>query len=122
MFSFCVSKPFSTLLKSKKIHVTVRLSTFLGAEPKCGLRDFLLNFSLTWTSQLYMQAAASISGLVETLSDSESDLSNQDLTDSSTTDNFFLTGLLDELKISFSYSDQVCSFLKTTGLSYLLCL
>lgn len=69
-----------------------------------------------------MQVAAPISGLIETSSDSEgSEISNQDLTDSSTTENFFLTGFLDELKISFSYSDQVFSFLRTTGMSYLLC-
>lgn len=58
------------------------------------------------------QVAPPISGLIEPLSDSEgSDISNQESTDSSTTENFFLTGLLDELKISFSYSDQVI-FLK----------
>ncbi|XP_042024109.1 uncharacterized protein LOC121771392 [Salvia splendens] len=51
--------------------------------------------------------SAPISGLIETLSDSEgSETSDQDLTDSSAIENFFLTGLLDELKISFSYSDQ----------------
>lgn len=53
------------------------------------------------------QVAPPISGLIEPSSDSEgSDISNQESTDSST-ENFFLTGLLDELKISFSYSDQV---------------
>lgn len=62
---------------------------------------------------MYMQVAAPISGLIETLSDREgSEISNQESTDSSTMENFFLTGLLDELKISFSYSGLVCSALK----------
>lgn len=85
------------------------------------LHDLLLKLFLIWRSELYVQVAAPISGLVETLSDSEgSEISNQESTDSSKTENFFLTGLLDQLKISFSYSGQVCCILRTTGM--LMCI
>lgn len=76
------------------------------------LHDLVLKLFLIWRSELYVQVAAPIIGLIDTLSDSEgSEISNQESIDSSTTENFFLTGLLDELKISFSYSGQVCSIL-----------
>ncbi|KAI3453469.1 hypothetical protein Pfo_010132 [Paulownia fortunei] len=77
------------------------------------------NSRRTWQS--YLQGAiyrasgtAPLTGLIETLSDSEdSEINNHDSSDSSKTEKLFLTGVLDELKISFSYSslhDQ--SFMK----------
>lgn len=64
---------------------------------------------------MYVQGTAPITGLIETLSDSEdSEFNNHDSTDSSTSEKLFLTGLLDELKISFSYNSQVSIFLRPT--------
>ncbi|KAL8529518.1 hypothetical protein ACS0TY_006808 [Phlomoides rotata] len=64
--------------------------------------------------QSYLQGAiyrasgtAPITGLTGTLSDSEdSENNNHELTDSSRAEKLFLTGLLDELKISITYSSQ----------------
>ncbi|PIN17888.1 hypothetical protein CDL12_09445 [Handroanthus impetiginosus] len=61
--------------------------------------------------QSYLQGAiyrasgtAPVTGLIETLSDSkDSEIDSHDSTDSSKTEKLFLTGILDELKISFSY-------------------
>lgn len=61
--------------------------------------------------QMYLQGTAPITGLTGTLSDSEdSDNNNHESTDSSKAEKLFLTGLLDELKISISYSSQVNNF------------
>ncbi|KAK6122244.1 hypothetical protein DH2020_044005 [Rehmannia glutinosa] len=67
------------------------------------------NSKRTWQS--YLQGAiyrasgtTPVTGLNETLSDLEdSEVNNPDSTNSSTTEKLFLTGILDELKISFSY-------------------
>ncbi|KAL2233063.1 UNVERIFIED_CONTAM: hypothetical protein Sindi_1486300, partial [Sesamum indicum] len=51
--------------------------------------------------------ATPVTGLIETLSDSEdSEVENRDSVDASKVEKFFLTGVLDELKISFSYSSM----------------
>ncbi|XP_073134921.1 uncharacterized protein [Henckelia pumila] len=68
--------------------------------------------SRTWRG--YIQGAiyrvsgtAPIAGLMETSSDSDdSELGNNDLADLSRMEKLFFTGVLDELKISFSYSSQ----------------
>ncbi|KAL3817950.1 hypothetical protein ACJIZ3_003855 [Penstemon smallii] len=70
------------------------------------------NSRKTWQS--YLQGAiyrasgtASITDLIEASSDSEdSEIENPKSTDLSKAEKLFLTGILDELKISFSYSSQ----------------
>ncbi|KAL8053513.1 hypothetical protein ABFS82_05G077000 [Erythranthe guttata] len=74
------------------------------------------NSRTTWQTNLQgaiyrASGTTPIAGLIENLSDSEdSEIDNRDSTDSSTTEKLFLTGVLDELKISFSYSNL--SFMK----------
>lgn len=54
------------------------------------------------------QGTAPIAGLMETSSDSDdSEHGNNDLADLSRVERLFFTGVLDELKISISYSSQV---------------
>ncbi|KAL0446423.1 UNVERIFIED_CONTAM: hypothetical protein Slati_1770200 [Sesamum latifolium] len=69
----------------------------------------MVNMFLMWKNpRMYVQGAAPVTGLIETLSDSEdSEVENHDSVDASKMENFFLTGVLDELKISFSYSSLV---------------
>ncbi|KAL0409292.1 UNVERIFIED_CONTAM: hypothetical protein Sradi_1863600 [Sesamum radiatum] len=68
------------------------------------------NSRRTWQSYLQgaiyrASGATPVTGLIETLSDSEeSEVENHDSVDASKMEKFFLTGVLDELKISFSYS------------------
>lgn len=57
-----------------------------------------------------MQNTAPISGLSETSSDSddtESELDNRGMIEEGIAESLFVTGVLDELKICFSYSYQV---------------
>ncbi|KAL0326633.1 UNVERIFIED_CONTAM: hypothetical protein Sangu_1741300, partial [Sesamum angustifolium] len=77
------------------------------------------NSRRTWQSYLQgaiyrASGATPVTGLIETLSDSEdSEVENHDSVDASKMEKFFLTGALDELKISFSYSSlQDPSFMK----------
>lgn len=58
-----------------------------------------------------MQGSAPISGLSESSADSEESeaelTDNRELTDLSKLENIFITGVLDELKLSFNYNSQV---------------
>ena len=59
-----------------------------------------------------MQDSAPITGLSETSSDddTESEHDNQGVTDIAIAERLFVTGVLDELKVCFSYSYQVSLF------------
>ncbi|GFP96481.1 vacuolar protein sorting-associated protein 13c [Phtheirospermum japonicum] len=76
----------------------------------------------TWQSYLQgaiyrASATAPVTGLVETLSDSEDfEANSHDSTNSSVTETLFLIGVLDELKISFSY----CSLHDQSSMKMLL--
>lgn len=62
-----------------------------------------------------MQGTAPITGLIGNLSDSEdTEIESHESTDSSRTEKLFLTGVLDELKISFSYSGLVRDSLRSS--------
>ena len=58
-----------------------------------------------------MQGSAPVTSLTETSSESEDSVtelnSNEDLVDISKMERAFITGVLDELKVCFSYSSQV---------------
>lgn len=58
-----------------------------------------------------MQGSAPITGLSESSSESEdyeADHAGNDVLDLSQVESLYLTGVLDELKISFNYSHEVC--------------
>lgn len=65
-----------------------------------------------------MQNTDPISGLSEPSSDHESEHDNQDVIDVAITERLFVTGVLDELKVCFSYSYQVSIFVVFSCISF----
>ncbi|CAA0838075.1 pleckstrin homology (PH) domain-containing protein [Striga hermonthica] len=75
---------------------------------RCGSESSLRTWQSYLQGSIYRASGnATLTGLIETLSNSESsEPSSHDSTNSPMTEKLFLTGVLDELKISFSYSSM----------------